>query len=130
MNVVINHHYQQMAATLHALVHTVLLSVQLDGDHKVDGESNVKMTTLGHIQNFHHVSLAQICLTNFLKSTKETSHLNQSSEKIFQACFQDPPEMAGLRLHSKKAKSPKSLKPTISTRHILKTILSDPIFLW
>ena len=107
MNVVINHHYQQMAVTLHAPVHTVLLSVQLDGDHKVDGESNVKMTTLGHIQNFHHVSLAPICLTNFQESTKETSHLNQSSEKIFQACFQDLTEMVGFKLLSKKAKSRK-----------------------
>ena len=109
MNVVRNHHSQQMAVTLHALVHTVLLSVQLDGGHKVDGESNVKMTTHGHIQDFHHVSLAQICLTNFQESTKETSHLNQSSEKIFQACFQDPSEMAGFRLHSKKCKVSKEV---------------------
>ena len=87
---VINHHYQQMAVTLHVLAHTVPLSALKDGDHKVDGELNAKVTTLGHIQNFRHASHVQICLSNFLESTKEMPRPNQSSEKIFQACFQNP----------------------------------------
>jgi hypothetical protein len=53
-NVAINHHYQQMAGMWHAQVHIVLLSVQLDGDHKVDGESNARTTTHGRIQDSHH----------------------------------------------------------------------------
>ena len=125
--VVINHHYQQMAVTLHVLAHTVPLSALKDGDHKVDGELNAKLTTLGHIQNFHHASHAQICLSNFLESTKEMSHPNQSSEKIFQACFQNPfcPNLQHSDFFPKK-----SLKYAIFNPLTLKTIISDPIFLW
>ena len=66
----------------------MLLYAPLDGDHKVDGKSNARKTTLGLIQNSRHVSLAQICLTSLLTLEREMPHLNQSSEKIFQACFQ------------------------------------------
>ena len=130
--VVINHHYQQMGVTLHVLAHTVLLSALKDGDHKVDGELNAKVITLGHIQNFHHASHAQICLSNFLESTKEMSPPNQSSEKISQACFQNLSRPNFIQILFKKfyAFAKKSLKTTIFNQLILKTILSDPIFLW
>ena len=53
--VAINQMFQKMVKMWNVMVHTVLLSVPLDGDQGADGESDVKQITLGHILNSLHV---------------------------------------------------------------------------
>ena len=65
MTAVTNQVFQKMVLMWNAMVHTVLLSVPLDGDQEADGESNVKLMILGHILNSRHVSRARTCLKNW-----------------------------------------------------------------
>ena len=61
----VNQMFQKMVKMSNAMVHTVLLSVPLDGDQEADGESDAKQIILGHILNSPHVSLVQTCLRNW-----------------------------------------------------------------
>ena len=58
-----------MVAMSHAQEHTVLQSAHVDTDHKVDGESNVNLITLGHTLDSLLASLAQAWMTKSPKST-------------------------------------------------------------
>ena len=97
--VVINQMFQTMVKMWNAMVHTVLLSVPLDGDQEADGEFDAKQIILGHILNFLHVSRVRTCLRNWqapmlqykifsertfqwLKSSAGTPQINSISKTI------------------------------------------------
>ena len=76
---------QQLQSTVNlsdVTVLTVLLSVPLDGDHKVDGRSNAKPTIPGRIQDFLLASRVQI---SPMKSLKSMLKPKASSERISQS---------------------------------------------
>ena len=107
--VVQNHLYPWMVEMFDVLEQSVLQCAQLDGDHKVVGKLNAKLITLGHIQDSHHVSHAQIWprnLTQWLKLILELYH-NQFSGRFKNY------------MHLGRSLSPASQKGTFSPFQIL-----------